>query len=45
MLAQLTDFVEESYFSQRTPQETALAEAAQRMVQARAEQLVDGGAA
>jgi Carboxypeptidase regulatory-like domain len=44
VLAKLTDFVEESYFSQRTPQEAALADAAQRMVQARAEQL-DGGAA
>jgi hypothetical protein len=44
VLASLTDFVEESYFSQRTPQETVLAEAAQRMIQARAEQL-DAGAA
>ncbi|HWN69005.1 MAG TPA: carboxypeptidase-like regulatory domain-containing protein, partial [Haliangium sp.] len=44
VLAALTNFVEESYFSQRTPQETVLAEAAQRMAQARAEQL-DAGAA
>jgi hypothetical protein len=44
VLAALTDFVEESYFSQRTPQEAALDQAAQRMAQARAEQL-DAGAA
>jgi hypothetical protein len=44
VLASLTDFVEESYFSQRTPQEAVLAEAAQRMIQARAEQ-VDTSAA
>ena len=44
VLAALTDFVEESYFSQRTPQEAALELAAQRMAQARAEQL-DAGAA
>lgn len=37
-LAQVTDFVEESYFSQRTPQETALEQAARYLAQARAEQ-------
>jgi hypothetical protein len=39
VLASLTDFVEESYFSPRTPQEAVLEDAAQRMAQARAEQL------
>jgi hypothetical protein len=44
VLASLTDFVEESYFSQRTPQEAILAEAAQRMGQAQAEQVGAGAA-
>jgi hypothetical protein len=44
VLANLTDFVEESYFSQRTPQEAVLAEAAQRMAEARAEQAGAGAA-
>lgn len=44
VLSGLTDFVEESYFSQRTPEEAVLADAAQRMAQARAEQLGAGAA-
>lgn len=36
-LAALTDFVEESYFSQRTPQESILVHAAERVDAARAE--------
>ncbi len=43
-LAELTDFVEESFFSQRTPHEAILDAAADRVAQARTEQIASPSA-